>query len=65
MKLDRIECQSTGNRRLLQCVGGLATWQACGKIVSVERADYYEFVVCMRAQLVEKLSLSRPAISGV
>lgn len=42
--MDRNECKATGNRRLLQC-DGLAAWQACGRVVTVEQADYFEFVV--------------------
>lgn len=64
VEMDRAECQSTGNRRILQC-RGLATWQACGKIVSVERADYYEFMVCALDWSNAKFSLAHLSVLGM
>ncbi|KAF8317222.1 hypothetical protein DL93DRAFT_2077462 [Clavulina sp. PMI_390] len=43
--MGNLECKATGNRRIIQC-GVIGHWQACGKIVKVERWDYFEFLAC-------------------
>lgn len=53
-------CRPFGNRRLMHCLnstsassqqGGttipeVPAWESCGRIISKERADFYEFVAC-------------------
>jgi hypothetical protein len=59
VQLDQPFCLPFGNRRLLHCLpasqahqaegegqyGEVPAWEACGKVISVERRDYWEFVV--------------------
>jgi hypothetical protein len=53
-------CQPFGNRRLLHCVppppapgtpstppgAEIPAWESCGRIPTVERYDFFEFVAC-------------------
>ena len=38
--------QSGGRSPQSGSIGEIPTWQSCGRIVSKERSDYFEFILC-------------------